>query len=362
MRVLHYASRSVALVGLLAFAAGCGSDSTAPDAPFDADGTSSDIGAMNEAFNSPALEAYSSASTSISAVVGDEAAVAVKLAPTGALLTGGKASALRYARSIVLSYVRRHSSPTMAAMEIPAQYQGVTFIWDVETHQYAPSDLTGAPASGVRFILYAVNPVTQQPIEPLVPIDGYVDITMSETAASSTVRAVVVSSDVTYLDYTVHASGTAATATVSVTGYVTNGNDRVEFSLDNTLTSNGDGLGLAMDYEMVVPTRGGFLMDLETTVTGISTDTPTLTVDLLARGDHGTVRVQGTSTDASGNFTIRVNGDLFANASTNGTGTAVITGADGHELSEAEQHALETVFNMFANGFDAFEDLMDPIA
>src|SRR5262245_34627810 len=124
MRVLHYASRSVALLGLLAFAAGCGSDSTGPDAPFDAAGTSADIAAIGESFDSPALAAYSSASGSIGAVVGGEAAAAVRAVPTKALLSGGKASALRYARSVALSYARRTYSPTVAAMEIPAQYQG----------------------------------------------------------------------------------------------------------------------------------------------------------------------------------------------------------------------------------------------
>ena len=39
-----------------------------------------------------------------------------------------------------------------------------------------PTDRTGAPANGVRFLLYAVDPVTFQPVEPLVEA-GYVDIT-----------------------------------------------------------------------------------------------------------------------------------------------------------------------------------------
>ena len=110
-----------------------------------------------------------------------------------------------------------------------------------------------------------------------------------------------------------------------------------------------------------MPTRGGFLLDFEASVSGIATDTPTMTLDLLARGEHGTVRFQGTSTDAVGNFTVRVNGDLFATATTDGSGTVNITGADGEELSEAELQALQAVFYMFANGFDLFEDLTDPI-
>ena len=366
MRVLHYASKSVATIGLLAFAAGCGSDSTAPDSPFNAAGTSSDIAAIGESLESPALEAYASASGSISSVVGGEAAAAVLAAPTAGLLSGGKASALRYARSLSKSYMRRgpgSSSPSVEAMEIPAEYQGVTFVWDVETDQYIPSDLTGAPSSGVRFILYAVNPITAQPVEPLVPIDGYADITLSETATSTTVRIEVVSSDVTYLDYTVVASGTETSAEVTISGFATNGTERVEFSLGNRLTSSeATGLGLSIDYEMVVPTRGGFLLDLEGTITGIASEVPTITLDLLARGDNGTVRIQGSATDATGSFTVRVNGDVFANITTDGDGTPTVTGAEGNALTADEVQALTAVFDMFANGFDFFEDLTDPIS
>ena len=46
MRVPHYAMRSLAALALIGLMAGCGgNDSTAPDAPFDPAGTSSDIGA-----------------------------------------------------------------------------------------------------------------------------------------------------------------------------------------------------------------------------------------------------------------------------------------------------------------------------
>ncbi len=363
MRVLHFAKRSV-VVGLLTLAAGCGSDSTAPDAPFNASGTSADVAAIGESFDSPALAAYTAAATSISAVVGGQAAAAVLSAPTAALLSGGKASALGYARSLSQNYMRRgpwSSSQAAEAMEIPAQYLGVTFVWDVESDQYIPSDLTGAPSAGVRFILYAVNPVTHQPVEPLVPIDGYADITVTETSTSSTVRIVVVSSDVTYLDYTVAASGVGTSGVVGISGFASNGNDRVDFDLDTRITSSEAGIELALDYEMVVPTRGGFLLDLEATITGFESQSPIVTLDLLARGDNGTVRIQGTATDAIGSFEVRVNGDLFATITADGDGVATVTGADGNALSEEEQQALRAVFDMFANGFAFFYDLTAPI-
>ncbi len=365
MRVLHSASRSVAALALVALAAGCGNDSTAPDAPFDPAGTSSDVAAVGASFESPALQAYGGVSAEISAVVGAELGAAVRAAPSAALVKGGKAGAVGYARSLSAAYLRRGLQPSFsraAAAQIPAEYLGVTFVWDVETDTYVASELTGAPANGVRFILYAVNPISGKPIEPLVPIDGHVDLSMTETSSSVTARAVVVSSDVTYLDYSVVVSGTTSAVNISISGFATNGNDRVEFDLGNVLTgSEANGLSIAIDYELVVPTRGGFLLDLESTISGIGTDTPATEVDLLARGDHGTVRIAGGQTDATGSFDVRVNGDLFATITTDGNGPGTITGSDGEPLTDEELEALENVFGVFAGGLDFFEDLIDPI-
>jgi hypothetical protein len=195
-----------------------------------------------------------------------------------------------------------------------------------------------------------------------VPIDGYVDVTEAETSTSSTVHIVVVSSDVTYLDYNVVVSGTTSSALITISGYATNGNERVEFDLGNRLTgSDASGISLALDYELVVPTRGGFLLDLEATLEGFMSDTQTTTIDLLARGDNGTVRIQGSATGATGSFTVRVNGDLFATITTNGD-TPTITGAEGNALTEEEMQALGAVFDMFANGFNFFVGLTGPIS
>jgi hypothetical protein len=112
----------------------------------------------------------------------------------------------RYAASLARQYNTTGLRPSLSTAAIPAEYLGVTFVYDVATDGYVASDLTGAPSGGVRFLLYAVNPVTGLPIEPLVEI-GYADITASETASSSTVRIIVVSGGVTYLDYAVAASG-----------------------------------------------------------------------------------------------------------------------------------------------------------
>ena len=362
MRVLHSASRIVAAAALLAFAAGCSSDSTAPDAPFDPAGTSADIAAVDESFQAPALEAYAAASPSISAVVGGSIAAAVKASPSGAIARSSQSGSLAYATALARTYTGRGLRPSFStAASIPAEYLGVTFEYDVNTDTYAASDLSGAPSNGVRFMLYAVNPVTNVPIEPLVEL-GHVDFTETQTQTSLTVRAVVVSGGVTYLDYTVAAAVGTSAITIGVGGYATNGTDRVNFDLDHTLSDGaGETIDLAYDYLLTVPTRGGFRIDLEQSVTGFLGDAPVVTLDLEARGDHGTVRIHGSTTDAAGSFQVDVNGDLFATITVTGEALPTLVGAGGQPLSQAEQDVLWAIWYIFAQGFDFFEDLTDPV-
>jgi len=354
MRVPHYAKHSLAALALTALVAGCGGDSTAPDAPFDPAGTSSDIDAMQASFDSPAMAGYVAASGAISGTLGTSAAAAaVRAVPTKALIAGGKPAAGHYAATVAKAYVRPSGGirPSLSTAAIPAEYLGVTFTYNADTDQYEPSDLTGAPENGVRFMVYAVNPISGVPIEPLVEV-GYADIVTTETASSATVRVELVSAGVTFLDYAVGVTGSATELTVTVSGFVSNGDDQVNFDLDNHLTSTSVGV----DYNLTVPTRGGFRIDFE----GAATE-GTVTSTLEARGPHGTVTISGTQTSTSGTFEVQVNGELFATITTSESQPPVITGADGEPLSEAELEALQAVYAVFLEGFDFFEDLLDPL-
>jgi hypothetical protein len=231
------------------------------------------------------------------------------------------------------------------------EHLGVTFTYNAETDAYEASELAGAPEDGVRFIVYAVNAITGLPVEPLVEV-GYADITVSETTTSMAVRVELVSAGVTYLDYSVGATGSESAVTVSISGFVTNGDDQVNFDLDNHLTAEG----VTLDYTLIVPTRGGFRIDFEAEATEA-----TVTSTLEARGPHGTVTITGSQTSTTGSFEVEVNGELFATVTTT-AGEAVITGADGEALTEQELEALGELLEIFINGFDFFEDLLDPLA
>ena len=261
MRVLHSATRS--LVGVVLFGlavAGCGKDSNAPDAPFDPSGTNADMDGMSSAFDSQVMLSYSTASVQIGSVVGGPVSPAVAAVPKPSLLRD-RAGAMRYAASLARSYVKSAGglSPSFssAAAAVPAEYLGVTFVYDVGSHTYVQSDLTGAPSNGVRFLLYAVNPVTGAIVEPLNQI-GYADIVTIETSTSASVQVQLVSGGVTYLDYTVAVGGTTSSVTLSISGYATNGTDRVNFDLDHHLSGTEQAFTIGLDYTLSVPTRGGF--------------------------------------------------------------------------------------------------------
>jgi hypothetical protein len=153
----------------------------------------------------------------------------------------------------------------------------------------------------------------------------------------------------------VGATGGSSQVTITVSGFVSNGDDRVNFDLDTHLNLAENSVGV--DYTLTVPTRGGFRIDFEGEYTegGVTTST------LEARGPHGSVSISGTQTSTSATFDVEVNGELFATITTSGSEPPVITGAGGEPLTEAELQALEEVFAIFLQGFLFFGDLMIPV-
>lgn len=360
MHVLHSAKRVLTATGLALLAVGCGKDSNAPEVPFDPAGTSSDMSAVGASFESPAMASFNSAASEIALTTGGSAAVALNARPSAMLATGGKAAALRYAASVAKGYTATRLRPSLAVAQanISPELLGTTFMYDVSVQHYVASDLTGAPANGVRFLLYAVNPVTGVPVEPLVEV-GFADVTTTQNS----VNIVVVSEDVTYLDYSATITASSMTSgSVNVSGYVTNGHDRVNFDLENGITLNDTSTELSLDYLLTVPTRSGFRIDLESDASIADTQNSTVSLDLTARGPHGTVNIAGSETNGTGTFQVKVNGDLFATIDVSAASSAAVTGANGEALSADERAALEDVFYMFGGGLEFFSALLGPLA
>ena len=62
----------------------------------------------------------------------------------------------------------------------PSDVLGKTFVWDTQTSAYVMGTATGAPATGIRIVLYFTNAGTGEPFLPLSPI-GSLDLTDKST-------------------------------------------------------------------------------------------------------------------------------------------------------------------------------------
>jgi hypothetical protein len=365
MRVLQFAKRSVVTVALVSISlAGCGGEST-PDAPFNPSGTTADLQAMNATFASPTFNSFSTFSLMFDAALGGAPIIATSTAALdirGKTPQGIRAAAVRTAQRLAatLSPASRMSASSSAhagtaLTAVPPEVAGKTFEYDATTGSYAAGTRTGAPANGVRFILYAVDPVSYVPVEPLTET-GYVDLTDLSAGSTQAARVEVVSGGITYINYTVSATTTSTDGRVSVTGLITDGAIQAIVNLRSTVTYTG---GLTLTYSLDLPQRE-VSIDLTVSASNISQPEGTIAVNLLMRGPNGTVSMTGEFSETSGTVNVRINGNAFAVVTTDGV-TTTITRTDGTPLADDEYAALQSVFEIQASAFTSFDQMLAPV-
>ena len=350
MRVTHYARRSLAAAGLALVLAGCKNDGASPS-PFDPQGTAADMAAAQDAFGSEPTASFSAVAGDISLALGGSPLVASSAAL--ALSNPSKVSQ-QYARKIASLVPAGASGIQASVVAIPTEVAGKTFVWDESTDTYVASDVSGAPSNGVRFLLYAVDPVTFRPVEPVVET-GYVDVIDQSTSAVANVRIKVVEASVTYLDYQVVASATSSSGLVTISGFAFNGTTRANFTLKHTVGESS----FSLDYALDVPSRD-LSVDWTATIANISLTDVVVTLDLAVSGPNGDVRLVGTSGVDGGTYTVKVNGDTFATITLTASSLS-ITGAGGDPLTSDEAQALEMVFYSYEASLDAFSHLLMPV-
>src|SRR5688572_12768839 len=186
MRFPHFARPFAATAVAASLVLGACSDSSGPDAPFDPQGTSADAAAVEESFNAPAIESFNATAGYIASAMGGSLSAAVAAAPSAGVAQ--RSGAIQFGQKVAQLYGTPTSSgPSFATGQIPSEYAGKAFECDVDTDQYAATDRVGAPSNGVRFMLYTVNPVTGQPVEPLDEV-GYAQLTVSGSSSSATIQ------------------------------------------------------------------------------------------------------------------------------------------------------------------------------
>ncbi|MGH7509411.1 MAG: hypothetical protein ACREMZ_08065 [Gemmatimonadales bacterium] len=358
MRVLQLMKRSVlTLAAAGAVVSGCGDSS--PDIPFNPAGTSADLEAVNATFESPIFASFSNLSLLFDAAVGAPmiSASSAAMDLRAGTMAGLRAAAVRSAQrltAIMPSASKESLSASVAA--IPAEIAGKTFVYDVGTSAYVVSDLPPLASNKVRFMLYALDPVTFAPAQPLVEA-GYVDITDLSSGSTSAARVEVISGTTTYLDYTVSVTSTTSSGRVSMFGFITDGTNRATINLRSTLTFSA---GLTLTYSIDVPTRD-VSIDLTMSTSGFDPETGAIEIWLDMRGPNGWIALSGEFTTSGGTLSVRNNGDLFATITFSGGSEPVITGAGGQPLTDEEVEALGGIFDLTGEAFTSFDQLFAPV-
>jgi hypothetical protein len=362
-RRLHFAA------AVAAFALAACQDSHGPGSLSDPTAVTAELAAIDSAFQSPAFESYSSLAPLITPTAGASLR-------TAAIIVEGSTPALvnepAYLRGARRADAWRRLAPLMSASTmgpiIPDPVVGTTFEWDLATSAYAATTRTGAPTNGVRFILYTINSITHEPVDPLVEV-GFVDL--MDESSGNTLRLHIqikgVGGTPTYLDYTATITPGNQTLTATVNGNVTNGaaggpNKTLTYALTFEATQTAVTANASFDLNNPAVSVDVFQRVF------VSGSALTLAVDFRFARPGELVRLTGSvllesvgdELRITGDMVVTVNGGIFARLHTEGQ-TGSWTKHDGSALTAQEVEALENLFASVEHFFNFVADLLQPV-
>lgn len=355
MRLLHRAG-SVLLASTLALAA-CGGDSNDPT-PFDPAAFAADLETAQDAHAaiwSGALgDSYYLAAYSLSELIDGDAPLPTVTPALRSSARGARTRALRDSVAALAAAVLRPAALAGAAVVLPNELRGTTFVWDTEAEAYVASEQAGAPDDGARMVLYTVNDGTGLPVEPLEEI-GYLQVTDLSTGSADVARVVLVTDGTTRFDYRVTASGTYANGSVTVEGYVGDGTHRIEFDLSLTRSDDGTAQSWVVDGELefdAVPLTVAYRSDDTWTE-----DSEAGEWTAAFRGPHGFLDLTGSYESAPEmpwleEVVYEVNGDAFARWTCAEDAPCVYTDMDGEPLTADEEAAVDGTWGISETGYE----------
>jgi hypothetical protein len=237
-----------------------------------------------------------------------------------------------------------------SALASLAPLTGKTLRYDRTTSRYVMSAQSGAPADGIRFVLYNFTPASGVVTVPLVE-GGYADITPSSGAWRVTAYSGLASPTVQF-DYTVTASGPVTARTFVLAGFVSSSTSRTDFTHT-----------VAFDAQFPIQRRG----QLSVAVSGIAWD---VTQTLVAGkplaitgtliGTAGRLRIEESSLDTLSTYAITINESAVATVTVRGN-TRSTKDAGGNALPAQDDARVLKLLDAFNNPSPAFGNLHLPV-
>jgi len=324
-----------------------------PIAPLDPQGVQADVGVAAAVLGTAPALSLGALGPTINFALADQGGAASVLALPMALINDPNALVKR-------EKLRAQARTEMTtASVIPAPLLGVTMEFSVAQQRYVVGERVGAPENGVRFVLYAVDPVTEDIVVPLVET-GYVDLTRTVANQAATARVEAFSNNGglgKVLDYSVSIGGLLVSPTALVSGFARNGEDSLAFSLTSAFSLQNS--TIEIDWRTALPTRG-LTSRMQHTITG--GEVGTIDIDGRIASRNGSVAITGTiSQGTGGTLTVSTNGDRFATITVSPETEPVILNAQGQPPTEAQVAMLRQIIDWFEDAFDVYEDLLDPV-
>jgi hypothetical protein len=244
-------TRNTRVFALLAvtFAAACDS-TTAPDfgLQLDTDAAVADYEAFDSVFGSSGWSGFQALGTRTPWGGGPAAVSAVSgLRDAGS----GRRFAVQLAQRLTAA-----AGTSPAGAPVIDTYRGDTFVYDPDTGEYAVDpDRTGAPANGVRFVVYEVDLIGDPIVEEEI---GYADLIDEgdDSAEDVALRLVVVTDDVTVLDYRTTVDLTLTSGSITVSGFLQGDHGlRLDFDIEAVGTRTFDHSTLDVEFDLRVDAR-----------------------------------------------------------------------------------------------------------
>lgn len=362
----------IALVLLIAAtAASCSKDNATapPTAPTTnaaaalSPSTQSGLATMQTALESPAWQSLDALSLTGTVGVGPAplaAGVRPMLKSAAASQSVTTSAATAATSSLVLDVARSLRQRAAASPEtnvIPDSVRGTTYVFDPAKHCYvADPSRTGAPENGVRYILYAVNPLSH---EPVVSAEiGYADLTDEgdDTPNTAALRLVAVSDGVTFVDYRVSLAGTAGSGDIAVEGAFFDLHKHLTFDITVHGENGAAGQALAVRFQLAVP-EDNFTLTNE--ANAVAANGTTSINQAIVIADHHFV-IASVHTSSTVDATVTVDDALFAKIHWD-PGTFTVLGADDQPLPQDQRVALWQLLGLFDHVSRLLHCLLVPV-